>query len=114
MPEMTFQSGARFEGDDWSREGDKISEPEKLAAIKQELEMHGPVLVEHKFLRGGRAPTVRVFEEYDDLIAYLTEEARAGDKISVWGLWAFMRDTKPLAHGKCPDRDGAVPNRGAY
>jgi hypothetical protein len=55
-----------------------------------------------------------VFEDYEDFIAYLTENARAGDKISVWSLWPFMRDTPPLAHGKCPSEDGAVPNKGPY
>ncbi len=114
LSDAMFRPGGRFAEDEWTQEGEKISSPEKLAAIKRTLEADGPVLLEHKFLRGGRAPHTLVFDDYDDLIAYLTNHARAGDKISVWRLWPFMRETPPLAHGKCPDHDGAVPKHGAY
>jgi hypothetical protein len=111
---MNFKSGYRVEADEWTCDGEKISEPPKLAAIKKVLEKSGPVLVEHKFLRGARGPHVAVFDDYEEFVAYLTAEARSGDKISVWSLWPFIRDTPPLAFGKCPAEDGAVPTRGAY
>jgi hypothetical protein len=114
MPDLKFQPGPRFEPDEWTAEGEKISSPDKLAAIKRAIEHDGPVLLEHKFLRGGRAPHTAVFEEYDELVTYLAANARAGDKITVWNLWPFMRDTPPIAYGKCPDSDGAVPKGGAY
>jgi hypothetical protein len=82
--------------------------------MKFKLEEDGPVLVQHKFLRGGCGPHTAVFDDYDELVAYLLEHARAGDAISVWSLWPFMRDTPPLAYGKCPAEDGAVPKKGAY
>ena len=63
---------------------------------------------------GALGPATIVFSEFEDFEAYLTENARAGDKISVWSVWPFMRDTPPLATGKCPDADGAVPAGGAY
>jgi hypothetical protein len=113
-PELKFKPGYRVEADEWTCDGEKISAPEKLAAVKKVLEESGPVLVEHRFLRGACAPDVMVFDDYDEFIGYLTERARSGDKISVWSLWPFMRDTPPLAHGKCPADDGAVPKRGAY
>ena len=111
---MTFKPGYRVEADEWICDGEKISDPAKLATIKKLLEKDGPVLVEHKFLRGARAPHSVVFDDYEDFIEYLTAEARAGDKISVWSLRPFMRDTPPLAFGKCPAEDGAVPKKGAY
>lgn len=114
MSDLKFKAGYRVEADQWTVDGEKISESEKLAAIKKVLEKSGPVLVEHKFLRGSRAPHSVVFDDYEELIVYLTEHARAGDKISVWDLWPFMRDTPPLARGKCPADDGAVPKGGAY
>jgi hypothetical protein len=55
-----------------------------------------------------------VFDDYEDFTAYLLENARAGDKVSVWSLWPYMRDTPPVASGKCPDADGAVPKKGPY
>ncbi|GEP43897.1 hypothetical protein [Brevifollis gellanilyticus] len=111
---MKFKPGCRTEADEWSCDGEKISDPEKLEAIRQVVNKDGPVLLEHKFLRGGRGPHTRVFDDYEDLIEYLIAEARAGDKISVWSLWTFMRDTPPLAFGKCPAEDGAVPKHGPY
>ena len=114
MVELRFKPGCRTEADEWTVAGEKISAPEKLAAIKEVLEKTGPVLMRHKFLRGGRGPHDAVFDDYQEFIAYLTENARAGDKITVWSLWPFMRDTPPLAHGKCPGEDGAVPKGGAY
>src|ERR1051325_725898 len=114
MSEMKFRSGNRVDADEWTCDGEKISIPEKLSAIKRVLAESGPILVEHKFLRGGRAPHNVVFDDYEEFIAHLTEHARAGDKISVWNLWPFMRDTPPLVYGKCPAEDGAVPKKGAY
>jgi hypothetical protein len=111
---ITLKPGCRVEPDSWSPDGEKITSPEKLAAVKQVLEKDGPVLVEHKFLRGARGPHTAVFDDYEDFITYLTEYARTGDKISIWSLWPFMRDSEPLARGKCPAEDGAVPEGGAY
>jgi hypothetical protein len=111
---MKFKPGYQVDADEWTCDGEKISTPEKLAAIKAVLEKDGPILVQHKFLRGSRAPHEVVFDDYEDFILYLTEHARAGDKVSVWSLWPFMRDTPPLAYGKCPAEDGTVPKKGAY
>jgi hypothetical protein len=111
---MIFKPGARTEADEWTHDGAKISDPEKLSAIEKVLRESGPVLIRHSFLRGGRAPHQVVFDEFDELVEYLTESARAGDNIMVWDLWPYMRDVKPLASGKCPDADGTVPKKGAY
>jgi hypothetical protein len=114
MNEIKFKPGTRTAIDEWTVDGEKISAPEKLAAIKVVVTTVGPVLVEHGFLRGARAPATLAFDDYGDLIEYLTANARAGDSISVWSLGPFMRDTAPLASGKCPDEDGAVPKGGPY
>ena len=52
MTEIKFNPGYRAAADEWTSDGEKISAPEKHAAIKKVLEKDGPVLVEHKFLRG--------------------------------------------------------------
>jgi hypothetical protein len=114
MSELRFKPGYRVEADEWTCEGEKISTPEKLASIRAILKKDGPILVRHAFLRGARSPHQVVFEDYEDFIEYLNEHARSGDKISVWSLWPFMRDTPPLAYGKCPSDDGAVPRKGPY
>src|SRR5437870_1365281 len=112
--ELKFKTGYRVEADEWNCDGEKISTPEKLIAIKRVLQESGPILVRHSFLRGGCAPHQEVFDDFEDFIAYLTEHAQAGDSIGVWDLWPLMRDTEPLAYGKCPAEDRAVPKRGAY
>jgi hypothetical protein len=114
MPTFIFRAGTRAASDDWSQDGEKITAPEKLVAIRAVLEKDGPVLVQHKFLRGGRGPATVAFDDFEDFEAYLIDNARAGDQITVWSLWPFMRDSPPLAHGKCPDADGAIPKGGAY
>ena len=81
MTEIKFNPGYRAAADEWTSNGEKISAPEKLAAIKKVLEKDGPVLVEHRFLRGACSPHNAVFDDYEEFIAYLTEHARAGDKI---------------------------------
>jgi hypothetical protein len=45
-PRIKFKSGHRVEADEWSLDGEKISSPEKLLAIKKVLETEGPVLVD--------------------------------------------------------------------
>src|SRR5262245_20704573 len=114
MATILFKPGARAEADRWTVNGEKITSPEKLDAIRGVLDNEGPILVEHRFLRGARAPETIAFNDFDEFVAYLTENARAGDNVLVWSLWPFMRDTPPLAHGKCPDSDGCVPQGGAY
>ena len=115
MLSIKFKPGCRTEADEWTCDGEKISAPEKLAAIKKVLQESGPVLVDHGFLRGGRESRTAVFYDYEEFIEYLTEHARAGDSIRVWSLWpSVLRDTPPLAYGKCPAEDGAVPKKGPY
>ena len=114
MSGLSFKPGVRIDADEWTADGEKISAPEKLDSVKRTLEKDGPVLMEHKFLRGARAPHVAVFDDYEEFITYLQQQAHAGDKISVWALWPFMRDTSPLALGKCPSEDGSVPRKGPY
>jgi hypothetical protein len=111
---ITFKPGYRFEADGWSVDGEKISSPNNLAEIQRVLEAEGPILVDHRFLRGARGPATLVFDDYENFVTYLKENARSGDMITVWSLWPFMQSTKPLAKGKCPAEDGAVPEGGAY
>ena len=114
MKPIKFKPGCRAAIDGWTIDGEKITTPEKFDSIKEVLYKIGPILVDHRFLRGARGPYTGVFDDYEDFISYLTEHARAGDQISVWSLWPFMRDTPPLAQGKCPDDDGAVPEHGPH
>lgn len=104
----------RYEGDDWSGEGSKISAPENLEAIRNILEEEGPILVRHRFYRGGSGPDHLVFNEFEEFLAYLNEQAYAGDAIDVWSIWQIAGPESRIAEGKCPDENDLVPKGGAY
>ena len=114
MTPLTFKTLCRAEADGWSLQGEKITAPDKLEAIRMALEKSGPVLLEHRFYRGGRAPHHVLFDDFDDLVEYLGANAKAGDAIHVWNIWPLMRDNNRVAWGKCSAEDGAVPEGGAY
>jgi hypothetical protein len=100
------------EADDWGAGPSIFAEP-ALAALRSAL-AETPLIVEHRFYRGSRAPERRVFDEFGDLEAYLRREAQPGDSVWAWRFDALCRGDNPLAHGKVPDADGRVPRRGAY
>lgn len=67
----TFKPGTRVDADDWSVHGVKITAPAFLEAIRKVLNEHsGPVLLEHRFLRGARGPDHVVFNDFEDLVEY--------------------------------------------
>jgi hypothetical protein len=104
----------RNETDGWNSEGSKITAPDKLEAVRHNLENQGPVIVEHWHYRGGSAPTRLIFDDYDEFIRWLHEETFAGDAIDVWSWANVCKWDLRLAEGKCPDEEGLVPRKGAY
>ena len=102
----------RYEGDEWGP-GPSILAAETLAALRSALE-ETPLIVEHRFYRGSRAPDRLVFDDYERLEAYLREQTRPGDSFWVWRYDLLCRDDNSLARGKVPDADGFVPARGPY
>ena len=114
MPSLTFKTAWRNEDHDWSSDGEKITDKQKQEVIRQVLAKTGPILVEHWFYCGGRAPDRVVFNDYDDFVEHLQQHANAGDAIHVWDLHTFLRDDNELVNGKCPAEDEKVPKGGAY
>ncbi len=102
----------RVESDEWGT-GPSILADSALAALRTALEQT-PVIVEHRFYRGSRSPVRLVFDDFSDLELYFRHEARPGDSITTWRYDASCRDDNALVHGKLPDTDGLVPQRGAY
>jgi len=100
------------ETDDWGP-GPNILAEEVRARLASALE-ETPVIVEHWFYRGARAPDRFVFDDWDDLREYLASSTRPGDKIWAWRFDESCPHTKWLAHGKVPDERGRVPMGGAY
>jgi hypothetical protein len=101
------------ERDEWSKSGFDISSPDILVKIKAALEQE-PIILEHRFYRGSRAPDRLIFDDYADFSKYLESHARPGDSFHVWRYSALCRDDNILLSGKYPDALGRVPRTGTY
>lgn len=104
----------RYPPDDWTIEGSRITDPDKVEAIRSELETKGPVILKHWHYRGACGPSHFVFEDIDDYLTYINTHAQPGDAFDVWGLYSLLSGVGSLAEGKFPDDDGTVPRKGAY
>ena len=101
-----------FEGDDWVQAGEMITSPEKLAKIAAVLE-RTILIVEHRHYRRSSAPTRLFFEDQEEFLAYLKDQARPGDAFRAWSF-DLCTEANATASGKYPDDLGRVPLKGAY
>ncbi len=99
---------------DWVSDGEQITSEDNLSKINHVLENVGSIIVEHWHFYGSRAPDREIFDDYDEFIEYLTENAVAGDAIHVWSMHEICSDKNQLLHGKCPNEKGLIPKGGAY
>jgi hypothetical protein len=99
--------------DRWTVSARNIQAPRNIATLRECLE-RGPVILEHRFYYGARSPERLVFDDFEDLEAYLQQRASPGDSFWVWDFDAVCRDDNPLVTGKKPDAEGRVPEGGAY
>ena len=102
------------DGNGWSAEGRNILGEDRMSAIRKVLEDKGPVIVEHWFYYGSRAPERIVFDDYEQFVEYLNTKARPGDAFHVWDFADLCRHDNTPVNGKYPDAEGRVPARGAY
>jgi hypothetical protein len=105
---------ALSEQDGWTTNGAKITSSENLERIKAVLDNEAPVIVEHWLYRRSSSPERHVFDDFEEFMTYLNENARAGDIINVWNFGKSCTQQNILAHGKCPDDQDRVPQKGAY
>jgi hypothetical protein len=102
----------RVESDGWGP-GPSILAPETLAQLRAALE-ETPLIIEHRFYRGSRAPDRLIFDDAEECERYLRTCTHPGDAIWIWRYDALCRSDNALANAKVPDTDGAVPARGPY
>lgn len=103
----------RYEPDEWTVDGEKITDPGRLAKIREAAD-RGGIVVRHWFYRGARGPDIRGFTDFEEFETYLKERAKPGDAFDVWSVSDICDFERALAKGKLPDADGCVPKRGAY
>jgi hypothetical protein len=99
--------------DEWTTAGAVLDAP-ALASLKSILDDESPVIVEHRFYRGARAPHRFVIDDHDELVEYVRTRGNPGD--SFW-FWVFERccpSSSSVLHGKVPDAEGRIPVGGAY
>lgn len=111
---IMFKTRWRNETHNWQSQGEKITSKENLEEIRYVLENRGSIVIEHWFYCGSSTPDRCVFDEYEDFIEYLKENAHAGDQIDVWSLHDLINHNNRLVHGKCPAEDDCIPQGGAY
>jgi hypothetical protein len=99
------------EADGWG-EGPNVLSDTMLETIERALD-ETPLIVEHRFYRGSRAPDRRIFDGFEDLKAYLVASTAPGDSIWLWRYDRMCRGDNALATGKIPDERGRVPRGGA-
>ena len=87
--------------------------PEQLDAIRQAF-VGSSVIVEHRFLAGGRCPDSFVFDDFADFEEYLHSKARPGDNFWFWRYNDLCRNENSVAHGQYPNSDGQTFDGGAY
>jgi hypothetical protein len=99
--------------DRWTVSRKNIQSSPNLATLRECLD-RGPIIVEHRFYNGARAPDRLIFEDFEDVEAYLQQKAGPGDSFWVWDFDAVCRVDNSLVTGKKPDAEGRVPEGGAY
>ena len=102
----------RVESDDW-RPGPDVLAQESLARLRKLLEQT-PLIVECRFYRGSRSPERRIFEDYEELAAFLRSVLHPGDAVWIWRYDQSCSDENSALHGKVADSDGCVPSKGSY
>ena len=107
-----MKEGYIYEGDDWVQGGEMITSPEKLAKIAAVLG-RTILIVEHRHYRGSSSPSRLFFEDREEFLAYLNEQARPGDAFRAWPF-DLCTEANVAACGKYPDQAGRVPLKGAY
>lgn len=90
--------------------------PEQIEAIRDAFK-GSSLIVEHRFLSGGRSPDSFVFddfEDFEDFEQYLHAKAKPGDNFWFWRYADWCRDDNAVARGKYPNADGSVLDGGSY
>lgn len=112
---LKFKTAYRTGSHNWHRDDESdLTTLYKLSCVKNVLEKLGSIVIEHWIYCGRQAPSRQAFDDYDDFIDYLTENARAGDLVDIWSLHELISKKNRLTIGKCPAGDGSVPESGAY
>jgi hypothetical protein len=102
-----------METDEWTSEGKRVTD-ESLEQLRGIIADKSPIIVEHRFYRGARAPYRFVCDDIDVLIEYMRKETRAGDALWFWRFDQCCGDENAVLTGKVPDEKGRVPKGGAY
>ena len=100
--------------EEWTAEGPRITDPDALSRIQQLIEGETDIIVEHRSLRGARAPHRFVCEDFAIFEDYVRNQASPGDSFYVWGFEACCTDANVCARGKVPDWSGKTPVGGPY
>ena len=114
MKEIRKKAHHRYEVDNWRPEGEKITSVENLKLIQESIEEKGTIFIKHWFLRGSSSPDSFLFSDFDEFLTYIEEKVSGGDAIDIWIIHDIINIENSLTGGKVPDKDGCIPEKGAY
>jgi hypothetical protein len=100
--------------DEWTLAGPRITDEEVLSRLQKTIEDASPLIIEHRFYRGARAPHRFVCDDFEDLKRYLRTSTKEGDSLYFWLFEDCCREDNKAGYGKIPDAEGRVPQGGAY
>jgi hypothetical protein len=100
--------------DQWTSDGTNVMAEESRARLRKILDDESPLVVEHRFYRGSRAPTRFVCDDFEKLEQYMQTETSAGDSFWFWHFEDCCRDDNAVLNGKVPDAEGRTPKGGSY
>ncbi|MBI4407526.1 MAG: hypothetical protein HY565_03435 [Candidatus Kerfeldbacteria bacterium] len=113
MQEIRVKCHDRYEPDNWTTNGFKVTSEQGITAIQEALN-RGPIIVQHWFYRGASSPFVLAVEVMDEFVTYVKTKTSAGDILQVWSFPEVCTKDNVVVQGKVPDLDGATPEGGAY
>jgi hypothetical protein len=100
--------------DEWVRVDAATIDHAVLSQLRHVLEDVSPIIVEHRFYRGGRAPERLIFDDSEALEQYLSDNASPGDSFHFWRFSECCTDENAALRGKIPDAEGRIPVGGSY
>ena|SRR5882672_4421850 len=98
----------------WTTEGLRITDSGVLSRLRGIIEDESPLIIEHRFYRGARAPYRFVCDDFANFETYLREKTQPGDSFYIWRFEDCCKTDTAVERGKMPDSQGRVPTGGAY
>lgn len=87
----------------------EIVDDAHLERMTEFIQEKSALILEHRFYRMGRSPEALVFYDASDLVEYIKEKGRPGDRFYYWAFETVCTDAAMEFAAVVPDASGAAP-----